>query len=209
MSLPPNIYIVGAQCTGKTTLINNLRQHFQSNSPSQQFPPPTFITEVARSVLKTHSFTASDVIIPSRSLQLQHLILLAQASAERECSTQWFISDRSGADPIAYALRYVGAEETNKLLDSDEWTEIKDRMKKGVLIVCEASEEAASWLHNDGVRLMPKDISDWVAFHTLFCDFLDKHGIEHVVLPPSIGEHEARVEFVLRYWKSKFQSGST
>ncbi|KAK3994423.1 AAA domain-containing protein [Cladorrhinum sp. PSN332] len=203
MSHPPNIYIVGAQCTGKTTLVNNLRQHFESN-PTDQYRPPIFITEVARSVLKTNSFTALDVVTPSRSLELQQLILDAQTAAERDAFDQWFISDRSGADPITYALRYVGDEATDKLVKSKEWQEVRERMKNGVVVVCEANKDAASWLHDDGVRLMPKDILDWMGFHRLFCWFLDSQGIEYVVLPPSIGDHKDRVGYVLECWMSKF-----
>ncbi|KAK4148838.1 hypothetical protein C8A00DRAFT_38571, partial [Chaetomidium leptoderma] len=94
---PPNLYIVGAQSTSKTTLVNNLNTYFTTTiassnnnpgSPPTPFlnhgvEPPTIITEVARTVLKAHHFTAQDVRTPARSLALQQLILQAQATAEK------------------------------------------------------------------------------------------------------------------------------
>jgi hypothetical protein len=191
---PPNIYIVGAQCTGKTTLVNALRAHFtptptanpNPNPNLNPHPPPAIITEVARRVLTKHNFTAADVRTPARSLALQQLILQAQATAERDAlnpnqnpggEASWFISDRSGADPIAYAVRYVGADTARAALaDSAEWATLRARMREAVVVVCEAGEGVAGWLRDDGVRLMPEDLGEWVGFHGLFCGFLGGEG---------------------------------
>ncbi|KAK4457587.1 AAA domain-containing protein [Cladorrhinum samala] len=199
---PLNIYIVGSQCTGKTTLVNNLREYFTANPEAHAGkPPPVTITEVARSVLKEHSFTAADVVQPARCLELQRLILNAQAAAERRVSDRkdgWFISDRSGADPIAYALRYVGPELAQEtLVRSAEWNELRERMKKSVVVVCKADAQAERWLHDDGVRLMPKDVGDWAAFHDLFCAFLREQGIPYYELSAGTAGHQERVEWVL------------
>lgn len=202
MSRPPNIYIVGAQCTGKTTLVNNLCTYFHNDSAIE---PPLLITEVARTVLKKHSFTAADVVNPDRSMQLQSLILQAQVSAEREAATagQWFVSDRSGADPIAYALRYVDQGRAQQLIDSQEWKDLRSRMQGAAVVVCEASREAESWLMDDGVRLMPEDVDDWIAMHKMFCNFLEEQGIGYTVLSAGIGNHQERVGFVLQQWNTK------
>jgi hypothetical protein len=75
--------------------------------------------EVARTVLKQHNFTADDVTSsPARSLTLQQLILQAQVATERGISEQgdWFISDRSGADPIVYARKYVNEDAASDLI---------------------------------------------------------------------------------------------
>lgn len=198
---PLNIYVVGSQCTGKTTLVNKLREYFAANPEAHAGkPPPVVITEVARSVLKEHSFTAADVVQPARSLELQRLILNAQAAAEREVSDRengWFISDRSGADPIAYALRYVGPGVQETLVRSAEWNELKERMKKSLVVVCKADSQAERWLYDDGVRLMPKDVGDWVAFHDLFCAFLREQGIHYYELSAGTAGHQERVEWVL------------
>lgn len=235
---PPNIYIVGAQCTGKTTLVNNLRAYFAS-AISSALPPAT-VTEVARTVLQTHHFTARDVRIPARSLELQRLILQGQATAERmalmpmavvgassessdsqsgaeataaaqnkgEAGPVWFISDRSGADPIAYATRYVGSDAAQDLINCSEWSgELRDRMRASVVVVCEASGVAAGWLTDDGVRLMPQDLGEWVGFHDMFCEFLKGQGIEFHVLKADIGGHQGRVNFVVQRWKERWRGG--
>ncbi|KAK4196114.1 AAA domain-containing protein [Triangularia verruculosa] len=200
MPRPPNIYIVGAQCTGKTTLVNNLRNYFDSASSQE---PPLLITEVARTVLKKHSFTAADVVDPDRSMQLQSLILQAQASVEREAanSSQWFISDRSGADPIAYALRYVDQGRAQQLINSPEWKDLRSGMQGAAVVVCEASREAESWLMDDGVRLMPEDVDDWIAMHKMFCKFFKEQGIKYDVLSAGVGDHQERVDYVLQSWQ--------
>ncbi|KAK3903256.1 AAA domain-containing protein [Staphylotrichum tortipilum] len=214
---PPNIYIVGTQCTGKTTLVNNLRTYFTTTtttpSPPTPYPQPTFITEVARTVLQTHSFTAADVRDPARSLALQRLILAAQAAAEGDALGQatpttagrWFISDRSGADPLAYALRYVGSSGTRPLLESAEWAVLRERMRGAVVVVCEASAGVAGWLRDDGVRLMPEDVEEWVGFHEMFCQFLEGEGVEFEVLPAGVGGHGERVGFVVERWMGRWK----
>lgn len=195
--MPRNIYIVGAQCTGKTTLVNALEEHFASltSSPANR---PAIIREVARTVLKTHNFTANDIrTSPSRAFELQRLILEAQVLAERRAleSSEWFISDRSGVDPICYALCHVGEEEASKLLQTDGWQELKSRMSDGLLVVCESG---ADWLTDDGVRMMPLDKQEWAAFHVLFCEFLDRLGLPYTILPASLLDLRARVSSVLR-----------
>jgi len=195
-AMPRNIYIVGAQCTGKTTLVNALEDHFAS-SPSSPLNRPGIIREVARSVLKTHKFTAEDIrSSPSRAFELQRLILEAQLLAERKAleTSEWFISDRSGVDPICYALQYVGKDEASKLLQSENWQELKPRLADGVIIVCESG---ADWLTDDGVRLMPLDKEEWVAFHVLFCEFLNTLGLAYTVLPARLMDIWERVSFVL------------
>jgi predicted ATPase len=215
---PPNIYIVGAQCTGKTTLVNALRAHFTTPTTDLNLnphPPPTIITEVARRVLSTHHFTAHDVRTPTRSLALQQLILQAQATAERDAlnpnqnpggEASWFISDRSGADPIAYAVRYVGADTARAALaDSAEWATLRARMREAVVVVCEAGEGVAGWLRDDGVRLMPEDLGEWVGFHGLFCGFLEGEGVRYEVLSAGVGALEERVGFVLGRWRARWR----
>jgi len=194
----PNIYVVGAQCTGKTTIVKNLEDYF---SKTGNLPP--VITEVARTVLATHDFTAADVTNPSRSLELQRLILHAQLNAERTALAEspWFISDRSGADPIVYAMRYVGESGAASLVESNEWTGLRLRMQASLIIVCEAAEAAGTWIVDDGVRLIPSDVDDWVEFHRQFCAFLTEQDIDHVVLPVAIGSHQDRVKFVIERWE--------
>ncbi|KAK1834908.1 P-loop containing nucleoside triphosphate hydrolase [Podospora conica] len=193
-----NVYIVGAQCTGKTTLVNRLDQHFHGDPPPAG--PPAIIKEVARTVLVKHNFTADDITSSQeRCLLLQRLILEAQAKAEREVlqagAAAWFISDRSGVDPIAYASQHVGEGAAEVLMGSSDWLELRERMQGSLIVVCEAG---ASWLTDDGVRLMPASMEEWKAFHELFCRMLGRMGLEFVVLPSTVVDLGDRVDFVLR-----------
>ena len=198
--MPKNIYIVGAQCTGKSTLVAALSAHFSTPSPTATTPAPLILAEVARTVLRQHNFTASDITSsPSKALLFQKLILEAQYSTEKAAGPRWFISDRSGFDPIVYTKRYVGEEGANSLMRTDVWRELKERMEQSLIVVCEAG---ADWLIDDGVRLMPEDKADWVAFHNLFCLSLEDAGLEYVVLPHEVEDLAERVNFVLRHWES-------
>ncbi|KAL7784894.1 AAA domain-containing protein [Trichoderma ceciliae] len=195
---PKNIYIVGAQCTGKTSLVNALEQSFGSLFNTT---PPTIVREVARSVLKIHGFTASDITSdPGRCLQLQALILEAQFNRERDALTRgdWIISDRSGMDPIIYASRHIGSEAVKSMASSNYWQELRDRMSQSLIFVCETVE---TWLVSDGVRLMPRDVQDWIEYDYEFCRMLDSTGITYQVIPRSVQNLDDRVSFVWSRWK--------
>ncbi|KAF6806065.1 hypothetical protein CPLU01_15932 [Colletotrichum plurivorum] len=141
--------------------------------------------------------TAADIRSScERALELQRLILHAQVVAERRAleADGWFISDRSGVDPICYALRYVGGEGASQLIESNEWQELSERMAKGLIIVCEARGDS---LQDDGVRLMPLDRKKWISFHKLFCNALDQLGMPYTVLPANLIGLSERVDLVL------------
>ena len=195
--MPKNIYIVGAQCTGKTTLVTALQEHFKSQKENMR--EPRIITEVARGVLKEHHFTASDIRSSKiKALQLQRLIIEAQFETERASGDDPFISDRSGFDPIVYTRKYVSESAAEALMKLEIWQELKTRMTNSLIVVCEAG---ADWLKDDGVRLMPDDKADWIALHELFCKTLDESHMDCVVLPHTVGGHQERVEFVLSRWR--------
>ncbi|KAL8678358.1 MAG: hypothetical protein Q9186_005283 [Xanthomendoza sp. 1 TL-2023] len=136
--LPRNIYIIGAQSTGKTTLVTALGEHFaQHQDPRVDFEPPQQLKEVARGVLKSHNFTASDITnSKSRALELQRLIIEAQTKAEESVPTGWYIADRSALDAVVYARQYVGAAEAFNLRQGALWHVIEERMKAGVVMLC-------------------------------------------------------------------------
>ncbi|TFB03407.1 hypothetical protein CCMA1212_004427 [Trichoderma ghanense] len=195
---PKNIYIIGAQCTGKTSLVNALEASFANLFKAT---PPVIIREVARSVLRTHGFTASDITSdPGRCLQLQSLILEAQLNSEREALARnpWIISDRSGLDPIIYASRHIGDEAVKLLTSSEHWQELRERMSQSLVFVCETVE---AWLVSDGVRLMPRDVEDWMEYDREFCRMLEAEGIGYQIMPRSVGELDDRVAFVWSRWE--------
>jgi nicotinamide riboside kinase len=191
------IYIVGAQCSGKTTLTMALKERFSSD-PS--LPPIVVLTEAARGVLKRHNFTRNDIRDDvDRCLELQRLILEAQWTEELKISDDvMLISDRSGIDPIVYAARYAPAGERKSLLDSQAWRELRNRMSRSLVIVCEPVE---SWLKDDGVRLMPMDLNEWFEIHQSFRAHLEDAKIQFCVLSADKTSTSDRVEFVADQWK--------
>ncbi|KAL9117134.1 MAG: hypothetical protein Q9187_006332, partial [Circinaria calcarea] len=162
-SRPSNIYIVGAQCTGKTTLVKSLQEQFNGHERCKwrgnPIAQPIVLTEVARGVLQKHAFTADDITSsPTKAFEMQRLMLEAQLEAEKSAGDQWFISDRSGFDPIVYARRYVGQNAAERLLASSTYLTLEQNIKQSLMVVCEAG---ADWLFDDGVRLMPTSKEDW------------------------------------------------
>jgi nicotinamide riboside kinase len=193
----PSIYIVGAQCSGKTTLTMALKERFSSD-PS--FPPIAALTEAARGVLKRHNFTRNDIREDvERCLELQRLILEAQWTEELKILDEsMLVSDRSGIDPIVYAARYAQSAGRKSLLDSLAWHELRNRMSRSLVVVCEPVE---SWLKDDGVRLMPMDLGEWFDIHRSFCAHLEDADIEFCVLSAEKLGLSDRVEFVADQWQ--------
>ncbi|KAI4196046.1 MAG: hypothetical protein LQ346_003301 [Caloplaca aetnensis] len=199
MENPRNIYIIGAQSTGKSTLVTALTTRFEQSST---YPlKPRIITEVARGVLQRHGFIANDITSSKvRALELQKLILEAQCEAEEAAGNQWYISDRSGLDPLVYARQYVGVDETLALMQEQSWQKLQEKMRSGIVIVCESGGE---WLVDDGVRLMPQDRDAWLQMHDAFCEMLEELSIVYHVLPVSMPDLRSRVDFVVQRWKDR------
>lgn len=195
---PKNIFIVGAQCTGKTTLLKALKEYYKDLDTQ-----PGIISEVARTVMKQLDMDRNDIeFSPERSLMLQKSIMQAQYKAETELSkdsTGWYISDRSGIDPIVYARMFVGEEAARDLLDLTIWTTLEQNMKAGVVFICEAG---ASWLFDDGTRLMPKDEEDWNRSDQEFRRLLNARHIDYTVVPRHVVDIADRVGLVVSTHRS-------
>ncbi|KAL9001669.1 MAG: hypothetical protein Q9188_005362 [Gyalolechia gomerana] len=203
MTKPQNIYIIGAQSTGKTTLVAALTTYVEQFHvvPDATIARPKIISEVARGVLQRHHYTAEDIVSSkTRALELQRLILEAQCQAEEAACDEWYISDRSGLDPLVYARKYVGVDEALALTQGLAWQHLQQKMKRGLVIVCEAGGE---WLIDDGVRLMPEDRDAWLQMHATFCEMLSELDIEYHVLPASISSLANRIEFVVTKWEGR------
>jgi nicotinamide riboside kinase len=197
-----NVYIIGAQCTGKTTLVNNLEEKLDSSGcgqPGKQMSKPIIIREVARAVLREKQFSRDDITnSPSRALQLQKYILEAQVETEKAASksahpSPWYICDRSGLDPIAYAHVFVGEEAADDMLTSEAWQELEGRMKAGIVILCEAG---CSWLVDDGTRLMPDGMEDWMRVDNAFRKLLAARQIDYTVCSRNLVSLADRVQLV-------------
>lgn len=199
-----NIFIIGPQCTGKTTLVNALQTYFYSEkcttSGHGSKVIPNVISEVARTVLVNKNFTRDDITTsPVRALELQRHILDAQIEAEnsfqrRYAAEHWYISDRSGLDPIVYARVFVGEEASHQLLALPTWIQLEKNMKDGLVVLCESG---CDWLHDDGTRLMPKDMSDWKILDLAFQQLLEDRDIQYVVISKDQKDITQRVRTVL------------
>ncbi|RKK10808.1 hypothetical protein BFJ66_g16462 [Fusarium oxysporum f. sp. cepae] len=202
----PNIYIIGPQSTGKTTLVKKLQSELDYWPADTSIETPQIISEVARSVLAKHKFSAEDITSStSRCLALQKLILGAQASAEKEAlrNSSWFISDRSGFDPLVYAKRYVSTDAVVEMQLEPTWMEVKARMANSLIVVCEAG---TPWLVDDGVRLMPGSEDEWMQVFRDFCGLLNDVGFEYSVVPRTMLDLEKRAEFIRARWVERRQS---
>ena len=204
---PKNIYIIGAQSSGKTTLISALTTYFANKSDltwrALAIQKPQILNEVARQVLQDHESTGQDISeSETRALELQTFILEAQYRAENAAKGSWFISDRSGVDAIVYGKYYAGETGAEKLLSTKEWKELENALRDSIIIVC---EPVISWLEEDGLRFMPKDPlarTELVSvIHQKFCDFLDEANFRYSVLPNTLYELDERVGFVIGEWR--------
>lgn len=195
-----NLYVVGAQCTGKTTLVNALEDDYKSNNIGRNLPQPSVIREVARTVLKEKGFNRDDITTsPARALQLQQHILDAQLRAESsqidESTSNWYICDRSGLDPIVYAQLFAGKSAADDMLASKAWRTLEHYMKNGIVILCEAG---CTWLTDDGIRLMPEGLDDWMRVDSTFRKLLDARGITYRIISKDMINLQERLETVRR-----------
>lgn len=197
-----NIYIIGAQSTGKTTLVNALEAFYtmdnSTNKSRKSFPQPFIIREVARTVLKDKGFTREDITTsPSRALQLQKHILNAQREAEsaasNDASLPWYICDRSGLDPIVYTQLFVGTKATEDMLASEAWKELEANMRAGIVMLCEAG---CGWLIDDGTRLMPDNLEVWMRVDATFRRLLEARAIDYTVISKDMVSLDERVHVV-------------
>ena len=195
-----NIFIVGTSCTGKTTLLKALRDfyHAQCQQPNSQIAEPAVICEVARTVLKQLGYDRQDIATsPERSLMIQRAILDAQHKAETsltEDPASWYISDRSGIDPIFYTRMFVGEDEAEQLLSSPAWKTLEQNMKSGTVLLCEAG---CNWLVDDGTRLMPQNGDDWIRFDLAFRKLLQETNIGFTVISKDMVDIADRVNLAI------------
>ncbi|KAK0247363.1 hypothetical protein B0A54_17522 [Friedmanniomyces endolithicus] len=188
--MPRNIFIVGPQCAGKTTLIQALEQLFPL--PGVADEPVMVINEVVRDVMSANGFSSHD-IGSDKWDQLQALTLEAQCHAEEALNGRWFVSDRSGIDPIIYAQ--LGRQSKQKLLDTKHWKASRQRMQDGLVIMCEAGN--LSWLSSDAVRLNYTDSVEWEALNKHFIKLLEQEHIRFVVLQKDVVCMKERLDFVV------------
>ena len=119
--LPPNICIIGAQSTGKTTLVSALAAYFTSTN--KFITQPLILTEVADGVMHHHKLAARDIkSSPASALNVESLILEAQVEAETSLRGHWYISDRSAFDALVYADVYIGKDGREARTQTTAWS---------------------------------------------------------------------------------------
>lgn len=197
----PSIYVIGAQCTGKTTIVKALQKHFADSHPKLEM---IVVSELARDVLRNQNVTREHVQAgDTKAMQLQQTILETQFQTESASQAhQLVLSDRSGLDPIAYALKYGEASHAQALKETEAWESLRSTMQRSVVILCEPVVE---WLVDDGERLMPKSVEEWLDLHETFVKLLHEMSIEFKVLPSSLTALKDRVGFVLSSWDARRQ----
>lgn len=156
-----------------------------------------------RPVLEQHLFRSDELTAsPERALTLQKLMLEVRVEAEdRVLETagegSWIVCDCSGIDPIVYARLYADREAAREMEDSSAWGRLKTRMARSTIILC---EPVAAFLLDDGVRLMPDDMEEWMRVHCEFCDTLQHDGLSYHVVGDRIQDLAHRREFALSKW---------
>jgi len=202
MGIPPyaSIYIIGAQCTGKSTLVEDLRSYIVQHQVGPHSRLHT-ITEVARGVMHDHNFSRDDLANPDRALKFQYLILDAQLRAEdHHPEGTVILSDRSGLDPLVYAAKYGPPDGLATIIASPTWAILKGRMRRSLVILC---PPRADWHFDDGTRLMVKDWGEWEDTHRVFQTLLAEFNIPYHQIPESVSSRSDRVKLVLTLWDQK------
>ena len=191
---------MGAPCTGKTTLLKALQSYYaDQQKDGLEATKPAYISEVARKVLIDLGYSREDITgSVDKCLELQKAILQAQYEAEvtleNDQSVQWYISDRSGLDPIVFTQLYVGRPAADTLLASQAWQTLEKKMRKGLIVLCESG---CSWLTDDGTRLMPQDLEEWARFDGTFRELFSARNLEYVLVPRDMVDIQARINLVL------------
>jgi len=144
------LYVVGPSSTGKTTLCNAVAQSLKLHSWC-------YITEVARQIMKRRGFTKGDM----GKIEMQSAIMLAQLEREaevceraRNAGEALVLSDRSGIDPIVYAVLTAKDErqarqKRNLLIEQPTLQNALKRYRKAKFLLLIPVPE---WLVDDGVR---------------------------------------------------------
>ncbi|KAM3067002.1 hypothetical protein ACMFMG_011784 [Clarireedia jacksonii] len=204
---PPNIYLIGPQCTGKSTLLEALRAYYAIDSnrefENQRVECPAIIEEVVRRVMRENGFSVQDLKDAHRGFELQQRVLLEQYHAEEIIQGEWYISDRSGLDALVYAKEYIGVSTAKELENTREWNTLRKRMQDAVVVFCEAG--TADWLSEDEVRMAYSNTAESERLNKEFHTMLIQHRIQYVVLPKHLRDLLERVDLIKNTLSMKSQ----
>ncbi|KAG9310362.1 hypothetical protein JVU11DRAFT_9495 [Chiua virens] len=162
------LYVVGPSSTGKTTLCDAL-------ATSLQLCSWCYITEVARQIMKRRGFTREDV----GKLEMQSTIMLAQLEREAEVceramdtSEALVLSDRSGVDPLVYAVLTAKDEREARqrksiLVEQPAFQNALKRYRKAKFLLLRPVPE---WLVDDGVRSLDQHARSFHVYRTVLAE---------------------------------------
>jgi nicotinamide riboside kinase len=174
--LSRNVYIIGPQSVGKTTLVNAVAGKLGGEV--------AIIQEVARNVMREKGYSRIDVDSgdSERKFDMQHDIFKAQVEKELallKVGTN-FLSDRSAIDPIIYLKHYSGDEGANRITSTDHWQKVRDRYSdpnSSLIVLLSPVEE---FLVDDSIRYIARSLDDWHALASSFRSFLWEQKIPFV-----------------------------
>jgi nicotinamide riboside kinase len=188
-----NMYIIGPQSTGKTTLVNAIALRLGGDIP--------IIQEVARTVMQEKGYSRIDVDSDNRDrrFSLQKDIFIAQAEKEVSFikSGICFVSDRSAIDPLVYLMHYSGSEELERITSTYEWREVRDRYADTKECLVVLLLPVVAFLVDDSVRYMAKSLEDWHTFASNFRRFMREQGIPFTEMGEDCLDIEERVARVV------------
>jgi nicotinamide riboside kinase len=185
------IYIVGPSSTGKTTLCAALARRLGLDASF-------CVTEVARDVMRRTGLTRADV----GTLAMQRAILDAQLKREEDVATRCagspspvMLSDRSGVDPVVYAVLTAsdmedGIERQSLLVETSQFQRILLDYRSACFILLLPVPE---WLVDDGVR----SLNDGQRCAEVFRGLLNALNIPCREIGPELRGIEERVDAVL------------
>lgn len=188
---PTQVYVIGPSSTGKTTLCNAVAK-------SVGLSTRCYITEVARQVMRSKGYTRADV----GTIEMQRAIMLAQLEKEANAfaRARWgnneglILSDRSGIDPIVYAIMTAKGEgearqKEDMLANIPAFQMALRRYKDAIFLLLNPVEE---WLVDDGVR----NLDNHERCIKVFRQVLDKFGIKYQEMGAETKRIEDRVRLL-------------
>lgn len=161
-----HLILVGAHSVGKTTLAQYAAERFQCE----------VVKEAARDLLDEMKVTAADLLSNQQlNFEFQRRIVKTLSTKHGSSSPKLTFFDRCAIDALAYARFYLDdPKKYEELRDMDETQQLiaKYRDKKQTIVfLIEPREEC---LHDDHVRMLPKNFEEWRKFSDTYKTVMDE-----------------------------------